>query len=228
MIKHIYDINSTDRFQEWQVCFHMTKIKEFQLAMVFPREYTLSELSWGKWIAMSIIQITKLQAVIQGHRFNTLRLRQNGSHFADDTFKSIFVNENVRILIKFSLKFVPKGPINNIPVLVQIMAWRWWGDKPLSESMMVRLLMHIYSSLGLNELAIIWHDMFVLQNEFLFPHMIRLTHLPPSAALGSGNGLLPDSTIPLPQPMLILHKWGPEAFLWEQFYRKYSLHKLLT
>ena len=45
--------------------------------------------------------------------------------------------------IKISLKFVPKGSINNIPALVQIMAWRWPGDKPLSEAMMVRLLMHI-------------------------------------------------------------------------------------
>ena len=40
------------------------------------------------------------------------------------------------ILIKISLKFVPKGPINNIPAQVQIMAWRRPGDKPLSESMM--------------------------------------------------------------------------------------------
>ena len=55
---------------------------------------------------------------------NTLRLRQNGRRFADDTFKRIFLNENVRISIKISLKFVPKGPINNIPALVQIMAWR--------------------------------------------------------------------------------------------------------
>ena len=75
--------------------------------------------------------------------FNTLRPRQNGRHFADDTFKRIFVNENIRISIKFSLKFVPKGPINNIPALVQIMAWRRPGDKPLSESVMVSLLTHI-------------------------------------------------------------------------------------
>ena len=34
---------------------------------------------------------------------------------------------------KISMKFVPKGPINNIPALVQIMAWRRPGDKPLSE-----------------------------------------------------------------------------------------------
>ena len=74
---------------------------------------------------------------------NTLRPRQNGRRFADDTFKRIFVNENVRILIKISLKFVPKGPINNNPALVQIMAWRRSGDKPLSEPMMVSLLTHV-------------------------------------------------------------------------------------
>ena len=49
---------------------------------------------------------------------NTLRPRQNDRRFADDTFKRIFLNENDRISIKISLKFVPKGPINNIPALV--------------------------------------------------------------------------------------------------------------
>ena len=47
------------------------------------------------------------------------------------------------ILLKISLKFVPKGPINNIPSLVQIMAWGRAGDKPLSEPTMVSLLTHI-------------------------------------------------------------------------------------
>ena len=41
-----------------------------------------------------------------------------------------------------SLTF-PKGPINNIPALVQTMAWRRPDDKPLSEPMMVRLPTHI-------------------------------------------------------------------------------------
>ena len=58
------------------------------------------------------------------YRINTLRPKQNGRHFADDTFKYIFLNENVIISVKISLKFVPKGPINNNPALVQIMAWR--------------------------------------------------------------------------------------------------------
>ena len=70
--------------------------------------------------------------------FNTLRPRQNGRHFADDTFKRIFLNENVGISIKISPKFVPKGPVNNIPASVQIMAWRRTGDKPLSEPMMTQ------------------------------------------------------------------------------------------
>ena len=56
---------------------------------------------------------------------------------------AFFLNENVRRLIKISLKFVPKGPINNNPALVEIMAWRRPGDKPLSEPMMVCLLTHI-------------------------------------------------------------------------------------
>ena len=49
---------------------------------------------------------------------STLRPRQDGLHFTDDTFKRILLNENVRISIKISLKFVPKGPINNIPALI--------------------------------------------------------------------------------------------------------------
>ena len=35
-----------------------------------------------------------------GPFFNTLRPRQNGRHFADDTFKPIFLNDNIRISIK--------------------------------------------------------------------------------------------------------------------------------
>ena len=70
---------------------------------------------------------------------NTLRLKQNGRHFPDDIFKCIFLNENVWISLKISLKFVPMDRINNIPALVQIMAWR----QPLSQPTMVSLLMHI-------------------------------------------------------------------------------------
>ena len=79
----------------------------------------------------------------KGHTWNnvnTLRLRQNGCHFPVDIFKWIFMNENIWISINISLKFVP---INNIPTLVHLMAWRRPGDKPLSEPMIVILLTHI-------------------------------------------------------------------------------------
>ena len=69
--------------------------------------------------------------------FNTFRPRLDGRNFQDGIHKCIFVNENVSIVIKISLKVVTKGPINNIPSLVQIMAWRRSGDTPLSEAMMV-------------------------------------------------------------------------------------------
>ena len=45
-------------------------------------------------------------------------VRQNSHHFAADISKGIFFNENVWILIKVSLQFVPKGLINNNPALV--------------------------------------------------------------------------------------------------------------
>ena len=86
------------------------------------------------------------QKLVQEVRYtasNTLRLRQNGCHFTDDIFQCIFLNENAWILFKISLKFVPKVWINNIPASVQIMAWYWPDNKPLSELMMVKLLMHI-------------------------------------------------------------------------------------
>ena len=89
----------------------------------------------------------KADIMSRHHWVNTLRPRQNGRRFADDIFKRIFLNENVRISIKISLKFLrvqlTKGPINNNPSLVQVMAWRRSGDKPLAEAMMVSLLTHI-------------------------------------------------------------------------------------
>ena len=56
--------------------------------------------------------------------------------FADDIFKHSFMNENVKISIRISLKFVPKGPIDNKSALVQVMAWCRTGDKSLPEPML--------------------------------------------------------------------------------------------
>ena len=92
---------------------------------------------------------------------NTLRPRQNGRHFADDIFKCISLNENVWILLKISLRFAPGVQINNIPALVQIMAWCWPGTKPLSEPAMECLLMHMCATRPqwVNNSLIVYHKM---------------------------------------------------------------------
>ena len=71
---------------------------------------------------------------------NTLRLRWNGRHFPDDIFKYIFLNENIWISIKISLKYLPILPI------LQHWFRKWLGaDQATShyEPMMDSLLTHI-------------------------------------------------------------------------------------
>ena len=51
-------------------------------------------------------------------------------------FKCTFLNENVCISIEIKLKFIPECPVNDIPALVQIMAWR----RPMT----ISLLTHLY------------------------------------------------------------------------------------
>ena len=106
-------------------------------------------------IALRLLQVMACCLTAPSHYLNqpismppygiirSLRPRWNRHHFADDIFKCILLNENMLNSIKISLKFIPKGPINNIPALVQIMAWRRPGDKPLSEPMVVSLLTYI-------------------------------------------------------------------------------------
>ena len=122
--------------QQWRYC-------SLALSHMFLRNM-IENISDYKFLLLRISEYGLTMMPLDNNPlFNTLRPRQNGRHFADDIFKCIFLNENVWISIKISLKFVPKGPINDIPALVQIMAWRRQGDKPLSEPMMVNLLTHI-------------------------------------------------------------------------------------
>ena len=62
---------------------------------------------------------------------NTLKVRQNGRHFADGIFKLIFLHETCYISIQISF-----SPIDDNPTLVQIMAWHQTSNKPLSEPVM--------------------------------------------------------------------------------------------
>ena len=67
-----------------------------------------------------------------------LPLDKMAAILTDDIFKCIFLIEKDKIPIQLSLKLVPVGPIDNKPVLVQVMVWRRTGDKPLPEPMMAQ------------------------------------------------------------------------------------------
>ena len=86
---------------------------------------------------VKVVGFNKVVAII------TLRMGQDSRHFGRWHFQMQFVNENVLISRKISLNFVPKSPIDNKSLLVQVMACHRTGDKPLSDPIMVKLLMHI-------------------------------------------------------------------------------------
>ena len=45
--------------------------------------------------------------------------------------------------------------------------------------------------------------------------------------IGSGNGLLPDGTKPLPEPMLTDHQWCPVTFIFGKFHKRCLKHQSL-
>ena len=146
---------------EWS-CLCMSSCKLFFMIHFITKEINISNLKltvtscwihscsfhmiWQLFSYAIILDSSNQYLNLPHHHFyilNTLRQRQHGRHFPDDILKFIFLNENISISIKISLKFVLRGPINNMSALVQIMAWRRLGDKPLSEPMVVRFLTHI-------------------------------------------------------------------------------------
>ena len=72
--------------------------------------------------------------------FNSFPPGQNVRHFVGDLFRCFFMNEMCCILIRISLKFVPKGPIDYKAALVQVMTWHSTGDKALFEPMLTQFI----------------------------------------------------------------------------------------
>ena len=121
----------------WQcqgICRHTADWKGRPIFIVIP------------WLSVITYHLCKRDDVIHSGQWdlggsldtwcvNTLRSRQNGCHFAEDIFRCIFLNENVRLSIEIYLNIVLERQIDN-SALVQIMAWHRPGDKPLSEPMM--------------------------------------------------------------------------------------------
>ena len=92
-----------------------------------PQGFMYSIVSQGPW-----------HPVIGPHWVNSSFPGQNGCHFADYIFKCIFMNRDFCISILISLKFVPKGVIDNMSALFQVMSWCQTGDKPLPKPMLMQ------------------------------------------------------------------------------------------
>ena len=71
-----------------------------------------------KTVAINKVFVQEVDSWYSFMQINTLRPRPNGPHFTGDILKCISLNENIWTPIIISLRFVPKGLINNIPALV--------------------------------------------------------------------------------------------------------------
>ena len=80
------------------------------------RQYLSSLKSW--WcihlsVTLVIIGTGNGLPIVQHQDMNSSPPGQNGRHFTDNIFRYNSMNEKFCILIKISLKFCPKGPIDN-------------------------------------------------------------------------------------------------------------------
>ena len=64
--------------------------------------------------------------------------QNNGLYFANNIFKCILMNENLGILLRVSLMYMPKDLTANKSALGQKMTWRQTCDKPLYEQVMAQ------------------------------------------------------------------------------------------
>ena len=115
----------------------------------------LSLLLWKIWCHFPSKSTVMLESptkscwsLMKHWKVNSSPPGQNGHRFTDDIFRCIFMNEKFCIVIKNSVKFVPKYPVDNIPELVQIIAWRRIGEKPLSDQYWPNPITHICGTRG--------------------------------------------------------------------------------
>ena len=157
-------------------------------------------------LSHGVTYVVILQRII-----NTLRSGQNGLYFPDDILKCIFMNDNVWISLNFSLKFVPRVSIDNTPALVQIMAWRRPGDKPLSEPMMISLLTYI--CVAGPQWVLIRYNTYMSTEQIVYVCMSCLSEIvvPTIRAVVTSDELAPRGII----LFVTWIKWGAALFIFK-------------
>ena len=93
------------------------------------QRFDLSGAEVGIFQEVSIMATTSGSQAIKNHNIST----------GEMTNFSFFFNEHVWISIKISLKFVPKGPIDNNLMLVHVLAWCRTGEKPFPNQMLTQV-----------------------------------------------------------------------------------------
>ena len=105
-------------FPEFQIQIHRQKSDQTQIQIQIPLikyKERNTNTQWGR---------DKIAAILQM------------------TYQNLLYCKKIVLFIQISLKIVSKGPIYNKHTLMQIMAWRWVGNKPLSDQWWPGLLMH--------------------------------------------------------------------------------------
>ena len=112
---------------EWIIIFHLSRNLIHHILALFSdilKQFNPSLLGYSTGTGEVTSPTSRLNRAWSGAMakwvsgFNPSPLGQNGRRFADDVFRCIFVNEKFCILLKISLKYIPKGPIDNNPAVV--------------------------------------------------------------------------------------------------------------
>ena len=123
------------------IFYHSSTLKQNrQVFKTHFRTHSHYHCCWHSWSSAPAMMPNHCQnqlgQAVLPHRVNSSPTWQMSAISQTIFSDSFFVSEKFCILIKNSLKFVAKGPIDNKPPSVWIMAWRRIGDRPLSKSML--------------------------------------------------------------------------------------------
>ena len=139
-----------------------------QIALKFAL-YVFRSCPWNRSLIM--MRFHQIRACLTHWGWDKIRC-----HFIDDIFMCIFLNENVWISLKISLKFIPKVRINQLPALIQILAWCRPGNKLSYESMMISLLMHSIYITQLQWVKGLYESTYESVNHQIVPRFLKMAH----------------------------------------------------